>query len=71
MVAFQFLLQSGRHKKVGSSEVRQVVSGQKFPGKKNACYHDATASSFVNKVCGKVFTNLHKVIMKHHSNMWN
>jgi hypothetical protein len=32
---------------------------------------DATASSFVAKVGGEVFTHFHAVVMKRHSSMWN
>jgi hypothetical protein len=41
--------------------------------KKRKCemvrYHDATASSFVTKVRGKVLAHFHAVTVKHHSSM--
>jgi hypothetical protein len=36
-----------------------------------ACWHDATASSFVNKVQGEVFAGFHAIIVKCHSTMQN
>jgi hypothetical protein len=35
------------------------------------CCRDATASSFVKEVWGKVFTHFHAVTVKHHSIVWN
>jgi hypothetical protein len=55
-------------------EDSHVVSSEKFPGeRRNEMVHcrDATTSSFVAKVWGKVFTHCHAVAIKLHSSMWN
>jgi hypothetical protein len=47
----------------------------KFPGekrkRKTVHCHDATASSFVTKVWGEVFSHLHAVTVHCHSSMQN
>jgi hypothetical protein len=52
-----------------------VVFGQQFPGEKEdgkmvPC-QDATASSFIAKFQGEVFTKVYVVTVKCHSGMWN
>jgi hypothetical protein len=50
------------------------VGGKKFPGEKRKyemMCHDATASSFVDKVRDEVFAHFHAVTIKRHSNMQN
>jgi hypothetical protein len=68
---FQFYLQLRRQKKVEwVGDDSHVV----FPGEKGSvrwCCCDATASSFVAKVRGKVFTHFQAVTIRHHSSMWN
>jgi hypothetical protein len=61
MAAFQFYLQSGKQTKVGWVWL-------KIPWLKRKCgmvhCHDATASSFVTNVQGKIFTHFHAVAIK-------
>jgi hypothetical protein len=74
MAGFQFYLQSGKQRKVEwVGEDSHVVSGKKFPGEKGSvrlsC--DETASSFVTKVRGEVFTHFLAEAIKRHSSMLN
>jgi hypothetical protein len=66
----------------GPSQASRVGGGQqsccswsKIPWWKRkcemVCCHDATASSFVAKIQGKVFAHFHTVTVRHHSSMRN
>jgi hypothetical protein len=74
MASFQFYLQLGKWRKVGwVGNDTHVFLFVKIPGWKRKCEmvrcHDATASSFVEKVWGEVFTHFHLIVVKHHSSM--
>jgi hypothetical protein len=75
MVVIQFYFQSEKQSEVGWVGMTiMLFLVEKFPGEKGSvmvCCREATASSFVAKVLGKVFTHFHAVAVKRHSTTHN
>jgi hypothetical protein len=76
MAAFQFYLQSGKQRKIGwVRDDSHVAFGKKILYWKRkfetVCCRDATASSFVAKLCAKVFVHFHAVVVQCLSSMQN